>query len=123
MATSRFISQTLDYGRELVQAGMNGLRAGEILAHHSANDDIKASARHSLPAAAVGGSLALLACTLISKRRIRVAPILVCSTAAFCADFIVRTRDIRSKMIQCAEKEMSKVRDQHWLASHPIDYA
>jgi hypothetical protein len=26
-------------------------------------------------------------------------------------------------MVDCAEKEIGKVREQHWLESNPIDYA
>ncbi len=123
MAHAHFIADELDYGRDLLQAGIEGIRAGERQATGNDNVHIATSACESLKAAAVGGALALLLCKLIDHRKTPVARVFACSGAAFCADFIWRTRSISSRALKCAEKEMAKVRDQHWLDSHPIDYA
>lgn len=121
MAHNSVISESLDYGRELVHAGLDGIKAGERLTLPQTH--IARSAQKSLLAAVIGGTVALIGCRVTANRRRIVGTIITCGTAAFCADFIWRTRNISSKMIECAEKEVEKVRDQHWLASHPIDYA
>ena len=123
MSHSSFITDSFDYGRDLLYAGIEGVRAGERLTLHSPEAHIAKSARRSLMAAAVGGTVALILCKVTKKRRRVVGTMIACGTAAFCADFIGRTRNVSSKIIACTEKEIGKVRDQHWLESHPIDYA
>lgn len=121
MAHNSVISESLEYGRELIHAGFDGIRAGERLT--LPETQIGRSAQQSLIAAVIGGTVALIGCRFAANRRRILGTMITCGTAAFCADFIWRTRNISSKMIECAEKEVEKVRDQHWLASHPIDYA
>ena len=123
MAQIHFIAHRLDYGRELVHAGMDGIREGERLVAHSPQVHFSSSARQSLKTAILGGTVALVACKVIHGRKFSLAPVFACGTAAFCADFFWRTRDVRSRIVECAEREISRVRDRHWLDSHPIDYA
>jgi hypothetical protein len=123
MAHSSFIADSFDYGRELLHAGIDGIKAGERLSLRSPDVHIAKSAGQSLVAAAVGGTVALILCKVTDRRRRVLQTMVACGTAAFCADFICRTRNVSSKMIECAEKEIGKVRDQHWLESNPIDYA
>ena len=124
MSHTHPIAESIDYGRELLHAGMDGIRAGErLMVSSDVQRQIANSARQSLGADVVGGSLAVVVCRLIDRRKVRLAPVFACGTAAFCADFLWRTRNISSNVIGCAEKEISKVRDQHWLESNPIDYA
>jgi len=124
MAHNHPIAHSIDYGRELLHAGIDGIRNGERVAMTStAQRHIADSARQALGAAVVGGSIALVVCKLLDSRRLRLAPAFACGTAAFCADFLWRTRSISSNVVAYAEREISKVRDQHWLESHPIDYA
>ena len=118
------IAHSFDYGRELLRAGIDGIRSGErVVMTSDVQRHIADSALQALGAAFVGGSLALVVNRLLNNRRVRLAPVFACSTAAFCADFLWRTRSISSNVVGHAEKEISKVRDQHWLESHPIDYA
>ncbi|HET9698194.1 MAG TPA: hypothetical protein VFP40_15070 [Terriglobales bacterium] len=123
MAHTTFFADSLHYGRELVHAGIDGLRVGDRLTSQVQEACVARLARKSLWAAALGGSVAFVLCGVIVKREHRLTPVLACGAGAFCADFLWRTRLVRSKMMECAEKEIEKVRDQHWLASHPIDYA
>ena len=118
------IEENFRYARELLLAGMQGIQSGERLMMSSdSRRQITTSARHALKAAVVGGSLVLLASTLTDHRRVRVARIFACSSIAFCADLLWNTRAISSQVLDCAEREIANVRDQHWLESHPIDYA
>ncbi len=123
MAHTSYIADSLDYGRELLHAGIDGIKTGERLTLHSPDTHIARSAQRSLVAAAIGGTVAIIACSLTDRRRRLFSTMIACGTAAFCADFIWRTRSVSSTLMQCAEKEITKVRDQHWLASNPIDYA
>ncbi len=123
MAHSNFIADSLHYGRDLVYAGIDGIKVGDRLISQAPEICVAHSARQSLWAAAFGGSVALVVCRMMDKRKRSLTTALACGAGAFCADFLWRTRHARSKIITCAEKEIEKVRDQHWLASHPIDYA
>ncbi len=123
MADNHFIADTFRYGRELVHAGIEGIRAGDRLTSRTSHVRVTRSAGQSLLAAAVASSVALFAYKLKKKQNHRITPVLACGAVAFCADFLWRTGGTTPKIIECAEREIEKVRDQHWLNAHPIDYA
>lgn len=123
MAHNSSIAESLHYGRELIYAGIDGIRDGERLTLHSPDVHIARSVQQSLMAAIIGSTMALITCKVAEKRKRVLGTIVACGTAAFCADFIWRTRAVSSKMLDCAERAIDKARDKHWLDSHPIDYA
>ncbi len=112
----------LGYGLQLLEAGMKGLHTsggGNV----PAGTQLASSFRTSLKAAALGAGVAWLGSSLIGRRGARVQATLTCSALVFCAELGWQTRSLSSYMMRCAAKEMSKVRDQHWLELNPIDYA
>lgn len=124
MTTNVSIAKKLGYSRTLLDAGLTGLRAGERMSRSGKSEHyIADAARESLKAAALGAGLALLECGVKHRRKRRIEKVLACSAVAFCAEFAWKTRDVSSTLFDCASKEISKVRDQHWLESNPIDYA
>jgi hypothetical protein len=124
MATNETIAEKFGYGRRLLDAGMAGLRAGERLSRSCNSEHYMADVtRESLKAAVLGAGLAFLGCQIMHRHRGRWERVLTCGAVAFCAEFTWKTRDLGSKLLSSATKEMSKVRDQHWLESNPIDYA
>lgn len=123
MAHGSFITDSIHYGHELIHAGLDGIREGDRVGSRAPEVQVTLCARQSLWAAALGGGVALVVCSIMDKRMRVVRPVLACSAAAFAAEFLWQTRDVTSAMLKCAESEIGKVRDQHWLASHPIDYA
>ena len=122
MSAQHVIADTFSYGYKLVEAGVSGLRAGEQLHNRETTDRVVNSAREALkPAAAVA------AITYLASRRSRPSARLWRSVAfsgiTLCASFAWRNRDLTSHLLDGAAREINRVRDQHWLQTHPIDYA
>ena len=121
MNSHGFVNDHIDYGRELLHAGLQGLHAKN--GNATLKPEIVTAARASLISAAVGAGLAWLGCDLLKRRDLKAPAVITCSAFAFCAEFGWRTRAISSGLVSSAAKEVSKVRDQHWLQANPIDYA
>ena len=76
--------------------------------------------------AAIGTCAALIG-SCFSGRRNRNAKAVGYGVAGSTIGFILgltwKTRELTGCMGRSALKEMGTVRDQHWLSTHPIDYA
>jgi len=63
----------------------------------------------------------------LPARRGRVVKTIACGLLGgafgFLAGFGWKTRDLAESMTRSAAKQIGNVRDQHWLAENPIDYA
>jgi hypothetical protein len=99
------------------QAYLNGKPLGTVLSE---------KARASLGLAAIGACAGLAQCVLAGRRR-RVPASLALSAAGsligFVAGFAWKTRDLTGSMLQGASRAIETTRDEHWLETHPIDYA
>ena len=122
------LESRLRYGRELVKSGVSGLNDGRDahLNGRSLSDVLSESARASLGIATLGACAGLLRYYLPARRG-RVIKTIACGLLGgafgFLAGFGWKTRDLAESMTRSAAKEMGNVRDQHWLAKNPIDYA
>jgi hypothetical protein len=113
------IANTVDYGRRLVNAGVSGIRASEAAtARRSPSKILAESACDSLTLAAIATCIGL-----VTARSRRIPKGLVLGAAGFCAGLAWGTRSIASTLASAAAREMQKVSDEHWLQTHPIDYA
>ena len=118
----------LQYGRALVNSGISGLRNGRDshLRGQPLCDALTGSARGALGLAAIGTCAALIG-SCFSGRRNRSAKAVGYGVAGSAIGFLLglswKTRDLTACMGRSALKEMGTVRDQHWLQTHPIDYA
>jgi hypothetical protein len=118
----------LQYGRALVNSGLSGLRNGRDSHLHGQplSDILTGSARGALGLAAIGTCAALLG-SCVSGRRNRSAKAVgfgvVGSVIGLAVGLAWKTRELTASMGRCALKEMGAVRDEHWLQTHPIDYA
>ncbi len=121
MTGHHFLAEEIDYGRKLVQAGIQGLESG--VAKPTVMPELAVAAKSSFKAAAIGAGLAWMSCQILNRRAERGRTVMACSVLAFCAELGWRTRTLRSQLLNGAAKEISKVRDQHWLEMNPIDYA
>jgi len=128
MNTQHSFGSQLRYGRELVRSGVSGLSSGRDahLNGRSLSDVLGESARASLGLATLGACAGLLRYYLPGRRG-RLAKTLACGLLGgafgFLAGFGWKTRELAESMTRSAAKQMGTVRDQHWLAEHPIDYA
>ena len=121
MNNHRFATERLDYGRQLLLAGIHGLHVEDV--KKRIVPQISEAAGASLKAAVVVGGLTWIGCNLFRARATRAQAVIACSALAFCADFSWRTRTISSHLFHEVTKEVSKVSDQHWLEMNPVDYA
>ena len=120
------LGSSLAYGRELVSAGISGIRIGEHeFGEESMESLVTTSARDSVKTALAGAFLALI--PLMARRRRCLSRAIALgalgSAVGFCAGFGWKTRSVASCLAHSAAKEVGRVRDQHWLEHHPIDYA
>ncbi len=128
MESERAHDSYLHYGRSLANSGAAGMRRGRdaYLNGKPLGEVLTQKARASLGLAAIGACAGLLQC-LVSVRRRRIpkgiALGVVGSAIGFFAGFTWKTRDLTASMVHAAAKNMGTVRDEHWLARHPIDYA
>jgi hypothetical protein len=126
MSTS--LSGRLGYSRNLINAGIAGVRAG----HHSAScerlspEKLAQSARKSLVIAAAGACVGLLYSRLVrphGNRSRAIALTAVGGTLSFCTGFLLDNRQAASTLVHGAAREVRRVSDAHWLEMHPINYA
>jgi len=118
----------LQYGRELVNSGLSGLRSGRVahLQRQPLYGVLSESARGAIGLAAIG-ACAALAGSCLAGRRDRTAKAVGYGVAGSVIGILLalgwKTRELTASMGRSALKEMGAVRDQHWLQNHPIDYA
>ncbi len=128
MKFDEWLKSEVTYGRELVHSAVEGARSGrqQILASEPVGDVLTRSARLSAAAGALGASLGLIAVAVGMRRKSMRSAVgfgLVGAVLGFSSSMAFCTRDLTSGMAQGALSKVNAVRDAHWLARHPIDYA
>jgi len=128
MAISDWSRSELEYGRKVLNSGLEGARSGqgEFLNGESLAPFIRKAALSALKPAAVGACMGILG----GYRRDRhnsIGRILgygfVGSLIGFASGVAWESRDLTSSVAGSALKSIGKVSDEHWLEKHPIDYA
>ena len=118
----------VDYGRDFVRSGLEGARSGReaFLNGKSLTPFLSESVRDALKPAAIGICLGVLG-SCSSKRPSSLARTLAYGVlggaVGLGAGVAWQNRDFAASVAAGALKNISKVRDEHWLARHPIDYA
>ena len=117
------VRSRLEYGQELWKSGVSGLTSGRDAHLHGRRlaDVLGESARASLGLATLGAFAGLL--MPIRRRRIAIACGLIGGAFGFLAGFGWKTRELCESMTRSAARQIGATRDEHWLATHPIDYA
>ena len=128
MNVREWVASEVDYGRELVDSGLAGASNGGKQFLHGAplapylGDLI----RIALKLATFGVCLGLLA-SYLDHRHKPVARAVVCGAlggaVGFAASFAWTSHTLAETVARGALRNMAAVRDQHWLKTHPIDYA
>jgi hypothetical protein len=117
----------LEYGRALMNSGLSGLRSGRVahLQGQPLHGVLSESARGALGLAVIGTCAALVGSCVAGRRRgaKAVGYGVAGSMIGLAVALAWKTRELTASMGRSALKEMSTVRDQHWLQKHPIDYA
>jgi hypothetical protein len=123
-----WLKSELEYGRDLIHSAVQGARsAGEhALATEPVGTVLAQSARASLPWAGIGASVGLLAVYSARKHesiRNQVLFGVLGAVIGFGTNVALSTRQLTGEIVHGAVQNIKTVRDAHWLAKHPIDYA
>jgi hypothetical protein len=118
----------IDYGRKLFNSGLEGARSGRevFLNGKPQSPFLEDSLRHALRPAALGICLGVLSSYPGHRHH--------SASRAFAYGFLGgaiglgaalawESRRLAESIASGAWKNISKVRDEHWLEKHPIDYA
>ena len=128
MTVDQPITKRLEYAKDLVESGVQGLRSGRDshLNGQPLSGVLRESARRSLAMTLIGASVGFLELSL-SDRRNRVSKAVALAVAGSAVGFLAglawQTRGLTGNMLRSASKQVGAVRDEHWLERNPIDYA
>ena len=123
-----WLKSELEYGRDLIHSAVQGARSvrEHALATEPVGTMLARSARASLPWAAVGASMGLVAVYSGSKHesiRNQVLFGILGAVIGLGTSVALSTRQLTGEIVHGAVQNTKTVRDAHWLARHPIDYA
>lgn len=117
-----------EYGRKVLHSALEGARCGEeaFLKGRSLTPFLSEEVRNALKPAAVGACIGLLG-SYPGDHRSPIGRALVFGFLGWAiglgAGIAWKTRGLTECVASNAFRNMGKVRDEHWLERHPIDYA
>lgn len=118
----------LEYGRKVLDSGLNGVRSGReaFLSGSSLTPYLSDAALNALKPAVVGACVGMLS-GYRGNRHTSIGRILsfgfLGSLIGFASGVAWESRDLTASAAATAFKNIGKVSDEHWLEKHPIDYA
>jgi|ERR1019366_6853770 hypothetical protein len=117
-----------DYGRKLLDSGIEGARSGReaFLNGESLTPFLSDSVRSALKPAALGACIGVLGSYPGYRQKSisrALAYGLLGGAIGFGAGVAWESRRFTASVADGALRNIGKVRDEHWLTKHPIDYA
>jgi hypothetical protein len=116
-----------DYGRKLIDSGLEGARSGrdEFLNGEPLGPFLGESALNAWKAASVGACVGVMASFPGRRRSIAktLALGLLGGAVGFGAGLLWESRHLTASVADGAMRNIGKVRDERWLSKNPIDYA
>jgi|ERR1019366_1437438 hypothetical protein len=117
-----------EYGRKLLNSGIEGARSGQeaFLNGRSLTPFLSESVRSALKPAALGVCVGVLGgCPGYRQKSITRALTygLLGGAIGLGAGLVWESRRLTASVAGSALRNISRVRDEHWLTKHPIDYA
>ena len=128
MGLRKWSTSNLEYSRKVLNSGLEGARSGrEAFLHgRSLTPFLSESVNNAWRSAVVGACLGVFS-SIPGNRHRTVSRVLTCglvgSAIGFGIGFTWRSRHLTESIACGALRNMGRVRDEHWLESHPIDYA
>jgi hypothetical protein len=128
MDLHKWSKSSADYGKELLHSGIEGARSGReaFLNGESLTPLLSESVRNALKPAVLGACLGVLGSRPGSREK-SVGRTLVYGllggVIGFGAAVVWESRCLTASVAGGALENIGRVRDEHWLATHPIDYA
>jgi hypothetical protein len=128
MDSSQSITSTVRYGRDVINAGFNGVRKAvrDECQDVSPCNLALAAAKQSVKFAALGACIGLFGSLVVRRRSSLTRHIASGSLGmalGFSAGLLWNTRGLTSSIAHSAAAEIQQIQDEHWLKAHPIDYA
>ncbi|HMK29863.1 MAG TPA: hypothetical protein VK473_09295 [Terriglobales bacterium] len=127
MSQETWSRTSVPYGRKLLNSALEGARSGQqtFLQGRPLSPFLAESLRHAWKPAAVGLCLSMLGCYSASRHRARRAFAygLLGGVVGLTTSVVWGSRLLAASVASGALRNIGKVRDQHWLEQHPIDYA
>jgi hypothetical protein len=118
----------VEYGRKVLNSGLEGARSGrEAFLHgRSLTPFLSESVQNALKPAALGACIGVLGSCPGNRHKsiLRVLAFGVLGGAlGFGAGIVWENRRLAASVAGGALSNIDRVRDEHWLEKHPIDYA
>jgi len=128
MALREWTKSNADYGRKLFNFGIEGARSGReaFLNGESLTPFLSESVRNALKPAALGACIGVLGSYPGYRQKSicrALAYGLLGGAIGLGAGFAWESRRLTASAGGSALRNISRVRDEHWLTKHPIDYA
>lgn len=130
MSLRSWSRSSADYGRKMLNSGLDGARSGReaFLNGKPLTPFLSESIRSALKPAVIGACLGAL--SSYPDRRHNQSSIgklfaygVLGGAIGFGAAVVWESRRLTASIAAGALKNMEKVSDEHWLEKHPIDYA
>jgi hypothetical protein len=117
-----------DYGRKLLNSGLEGARSGReaFLDEKPLTPFSNGSARNALSVAAVGACIGLLGSYLGNRHKSASRALafgIFGGAIGFGVGIAWGNRRLGASVVSGAWKNIGRARDEHWLERNPIDYA
>lgn len=128
MDLGRWSKSNAEYGRRLLDSGIDGARCGRegFLNGESLTPFVGESVRSALKAAVLGTCIGVVGSYPGSRQRSiarRLGYGLLGGAIGLGAGVAWKSRHLTSIVASSAFRNIGRVRDEHWLSRHPIDYA
>lgn len=128
MSIAEWCEAEVEYGLKVLDSGLEGAHSGEeaYLNGKPLTPFLSESVRKSLEPAAWGTLLGVLtSCPGSGQKSVKraVAFGLLGGAIGLVTSLIWQSRHLTASAASGALKNISRVRDEHWLEKHPIDYA
>jgi hypothetical protein len=128
MSTGEWSRSSVDYGRKLLDSGLEGAREGQeaFLQGESLLSFLGNSARKALIPAAIGACLGAVGSLSGGRQRSASRTFVFAflgGAFGLAAGVGWESRRFTTSVACGALKSISKTRDEHWLEENPIDYA
>jgi hypothetical protein len=128
MTVTEWVGENLEYGRKLVNSGIEGAHAGgeAALGEEKLPRVLAESAPSSLGLAAIGAGMGMLCSYVGNKRKFSSEGALfgiLGGVTGFLVGLGWGTRHLTNGVAVGAMRNIKTVRDERWLKRNPIDYA
>jgi len=128
MKTFEWLGSNIDYGRNLVNSGVEGARSAghTALGEAPVSSVLIAAVRHAWAPAAVGAYVGALGASLGHRRKPNYGAIagagLLGAAIGIVTGMAWGTRHLTGDIARGALKKIDATRDAHWLEKNPIPY-